>query len=116
MTPFKFLQTQQKQMLFQFEITNDIRRYGSIHWSREYSDAVRKWISDLYFLDLYRDPFYHITYNQSIDRTLELMTTPRIVERQNNCSLFSVKVKIWGTPDMWMIAELSYPIEHIIYR
>ena len=52
MTPFKFLQTQQKQMLFQFEITNDIRRYGSIHWSREYSDAVRKWISDLYFLDL----------------------------------------------------------------
>ena len=92
-------------------------RNGNISWTREYSDAVRKWISDLYFLDLYHDPFYHLKYNASIDRTLELMSTPIIVYRQNNnCPLFSVKVKIWGTPSMWMIAELSYPIEHVIYR
>ena len=113
---FKFLQTKQKQRLFQFEITTNIMRNGNVSWTREYSDAVRKWISDLYFLDLYRNSFYHITYNQSIDRTLELVETPRIVERQNHCPLFSVKVKIWGTNTMWIIAELSYPIEHIIYR
>ena len=113
---FKFFQTQQKQRLFQFEITNNIMRNGNITWTREYSDAVRRWISDLYFLDLYRDPFYHLKYNASIDRTLELMTTPSIIDRQNNSQMISVRVKIWGTPDMWMIAELSYPIEHVIYR
>ena len=91
-------------------------RNGNISWTREYSDAIRRWISDLYFLDLYRNSFYHMTYIQSIDRTCELMTTPRIIDRLNNCPVFSVRVKIWGTPDMWMIAELAYPIEHVIYR
>lgn len=112
---FKFLQTKQKAQLFQFEITNDITKRGNIIWSREYSDAVRRWVSDLYFNDLYRNPNYHMTYIQSIDRTCELIGTPTIIDRVNHCQLFSVTVKIWGR-NKWLIAKLSYPIEHIIYR
>ena len=116
MLHFKFLQNHKPQALFQFEITNDISRSGDITWCREYSDAVRRWVSDLYFLDLYGNSFYHLTYIQSIDKTCELMTTPSVVSRQHHSPYFSVKVKIWETPDVWLIAELSYPIEHVIYR
>ena len=52
MQQFKFLQNHKPQALFQFEITNDISRSGDITWCREYSDAVRRWVSDLYFLGL----------------------------------------------------------------
>lgn len=113
---FKFLQSYQKKPLFQFEITNDITRTGNICWTREYSDVIRKWVSDLYFENRYSNPMEYFKYFSIIDRTCELMETPRIIDRQNNCSLFSVSVKIWGTDAMWMIAELSYPIDHVIYR
>lgn len=113
---FKFLQSYQKKPLFQFEITNEIVRAGNQTWTREYSDAVRRWMSDLYFENRYRNTHEHIKYIESIDRTCELMETPKIVNRQNNCPLFSVTIKIWTTNDRWMIAELSYPIDHVIYR
>jgi hypothetical protein len=75
-----------------------------------------KWMSDLYFENRYRNTHEHIKYIESIDRTCELMETPKIVNRQNNCPLLSVTIKIWTTNDRWMIAELSYPIDHVIYR
>jgi hypothetical protein len=101
---------------FQFEITNQIIRGGTQCWTREYSDAVRRWMSDLYFEDRYQNPNYHLKYIESIDRTCELIETPRIVGRQSHSHLFSVIVKIWTTNDRWMIAELSYPIDHVIYK
>ena len=113
---FKFLQTYQKKRLFQFEITNDIIRHGNISWSREYSETIRRWISDLYFENRYTNPVQYFKYFSNIDRSCEVMTTPRIIDRLNNCPVLSVRVKIWATPSMWLIAELSYPIDHIIYR
>lgn len=113
---FKFLQTNPQRPTFQFEITNDIMRRGNISWTREYSDEIRRWMSDLYFENRYTNINEHIIYIHSIDRTCELMETPRLVERENHCPMFSVSVKVWATNDKWMIAKLSYPIEHIIYR
>lgn len=116
MKTFKFLQSEGKQT-FQFEITNDIRRHGAIHWSSEFSDVVRRWVSDLYFENIWMYPSNWFRYFYTIDRTCEMMEPPKIISRQQGlCDLFSVKIKIWGTNQNWMIAELTYPIDYIIYR
>ena len=113
---FKFLQKYQKNAIFQTEITNDIYGRGGVCWTSEYSNAIRRWVSDLFFKDLYRNVNYHLSYIQSIDRTCELMHTPVIINNQNHGSQLLVKVKLWVTNEKWLVAELSYPIEHVIYR
>jgi hypothetical protein len=114
---FKFFRNQGKS-LFQTEITNNIRRTpnSNMSWSREYSDVIREWVSELYFTNTYTNPNLHLRYIHQIDRTCELMQTPSILRRTVNSSLFCANVKIWKSNDEWMIVELSYPTDHILYR
>lgn len=113
---FKFLQLYQKKPTFQFEITNEIVRSGTQIWTREYSDAVRKWISDMYFNNTYHISNNHYKCIGGINICCGLMEDPEIVDRISLCPLFRVKVKIFMSDDSWMTADLSYPIDYIIYR
>lgn len=116
MREFKFFQ--KKKPIFQTEITNHIERtpQSNMSWSRDYSEAIREWLSDLFFTDSYQNVNRHLEYIALIDRTCELMETPRVYYSRNNPAMFNAKVKIWRTNEDWMIIDLAYPIDHIIYR
>ena len=115
---FKFFQ-QSGKPIFQTEILNriNINDPGSgMCWTREYSDVIRHWISELFFTNTYTNVNLHFKYIHEIDRSCELMATPRIRQRQTNCPLFCAEVKIWKSNEQWMILHLAYPMDHIIYR
>lgn len=118
MVPFKFFHSNKLKPLFQFEISNHIIRSSdsNMSWGFEYSDLIKKWISDLYFSDRWRIPNLYFKYFRSIDRLCEIIETPVIDSHDDGSTLLRVKIKIWATDRNWLIIHLSYPTEHIIYR
>jgi hypothetical protein len=116
---FKFLEKNISKPTFQFEISNYIHRApeSRMCWASEYSDLMRRWMSDLFFSNDWTDPSQYFKYFSSIDRTCEIMERPNLeVAGAENSICFNVKIKIWATDRDWLIIHLSYPTEHIIYR